>query len=146
MATQFASVSLESLTDKYLQAWQDHDVDAVMALHTPDTVFTSAATGTDAIGHSAVREAVSGVFAVWPDLRFHPLHVHATAKLIVGESILEVTQAIPMPLGDIMVEPTGETVRFAIADILELDNGLVKRKSSYFDALGYMRQMSATPR
>lgn len=142
--TQTVSIAADTLAGKYLDAWQAHNVDAIIALHTPDTVFTSVATGTEAIGREAVREAIIGIFAVWPDMHFHPHFVHTTPDLMLAESTLKVTQAVPLPLGDTVVEPNGKTIAFPIADILELDNGLVKRKSTYFDALGYVRQMRAT--
>jgi len=141
MVTQDVASTTDTLADQYLEAWQTHDVDAIIALHTPDSVFTSVATGREAVGRDAVRKAITEIFAVWPDLRFNPVRVYATPDLIVAESIAETTQALPLRLGGVVVEPNGRCVSFAVADILALENGLVKRKDSYVDALGYMREM-----
>ena len=141
MATHEVASRIDTLADQYLEAWQTHDVDAIVALHTPDSVFTSVATGREAVGRDAVRNAITEIFAVWPDLRFNPVRVYTTPDLIVAESIAETTQALPLPLGGVVVEPNGRHVSFAVADILALEDGLVKRKDSYVDALGYMREM-----
>ena len=139
--TEATTTAPDVIAERYLQAWQNHDLDGILALHTPDTIFTSVATGREAVGRDAVREAIAQVFAVWPDLRFHPVRVYTTTELIVAESILETTPALPLPLGGIVAEPNGRTVRCAVADILALENGRVKRKDSYLDALDYVRQM-----
>lgn len=138
-----SDIPANAVADRYLAAWQAHDVDAIMAMHTVDTTFTSAASGTDAVGQDAVRAAIEASFAVWPDLHFSPQHLHETPDLITAESIVEATQAVPLPLGDTVVQPTGKTIRFAITDVIELDNGLVRRKASYFDALDYIQRMRA---
>jgi hypothetical protein len=56
----------------------------------------------------------------------------------------EVTQAVPLPLGDLVIEPTGQRVQFVVADVSALEGGLVKRKDSYVDALGSVRAMQST--
>jgi steroid delta-isomerase-like uncharacterized protein len=134
------------LAGQYLEAWQTHDVDAIVALHTADSIFTSVTMGTEAIGRDAVREVVAETFAAWPDLHFHPHRIHTTPNLIVAESTIETTPALPLWFGDTVVKPNGKTITFAVADILVLDNGLVKRKDSYVDTLGYLRQMRASSR
>src|SRR5262245_59171879 len=114
MATQDVASTIATLADQYREAWQTHDVDAIVALHTPDSVFTSVATGREAVGRDAVRNAITEIFAVWPDLRFNPVRVYTTPDLIVAESIAETTQALPLPLGGVVVEPNGRPVSFEI--------------------------------
>jgi predicted ester cyclase len=136
-------MSPADLAERYLQAWQLHDLEAILALHTEDSVFTSVATGKEAVGREAVGTAISETFAVWPDLQFEPIRVYTTPTLIVAETVASATQALPFPLGGVVLEPNGRRASFAVADILALQDGLVKRKDSYVDALGYMRQIEA---
>jgi predicted ester cyclase len=143
MTTPAAAVSSDELAARYLDAWQAHDVEAVIALHTVESVLTSVATNQEAVGRNAVREMIAQTFALWPDSHFHPIRMRSTPNLIVAESMLEVTQALPLRFGDIDVEPNGKTVTFAVADILVLDDDLVKRKDTYLDTLAYLRQMRA---
>lgn len=141
-ATQQPPQQVEELTAAYVDAWQRHDIDDIVSFHTPDTVYSSRATGREAIGLDAVREALTTVFAIWPDLRFFQHCLHMTPELIVFESTAQVTQAVPVP-GDTMIEPTGTSVRFDVADVLAVRDGKIARKDSYVDALGYLREMRA---
>jgi ketosteroid isomerase-like protein len=55
-----------ALLDAFGQAWNDHDLDAAMAMTTPDCVFEStgpAPDGERAVGPAAVRAAWEGIFA-----------------------------------------------------------------------------------
>jgi steroid delta-isomerase-like uncharacterized protein len=130
-----------ALADAYLEAWQRHAVDEIVAMHTRDSVFTSVATGRRAAGHKQIAETLAEIFTVWPDLGFELKRRYLTPELIVTESTARATQAIPLPIGGQVIEPTGRPVEFAIADIFPLEGGLIKRKDSYLDAAGYIRQM-----
>lgn len=135
--------SLHELASDYLDAWHRHDIEAILSFHTPDTVFTSGATGREAVGLDAVRETLATVFTVWPDLRFEQRRRYLTSTVIVFESTAEATQAVPLPIGDTLIEPTGTPVRFDLADVFALDDGRIARKDTYFDGLAYLRKMQA---
>jgi len=108
--TEAIAVSPEVIAEQYLDAWQRHDLDVILALHTDDSVFTSVATGREATGGHAVGEAIAQVFAVWPDLRFQPFRVYTTPEVIVAESVIEATQALSLPLRGTVLEPNGQKV------------------------------------
>ncbi len=58
--------SIRSLLDEFGQAWNDHDLDAALALVTDDIVFEStgpAPDGTRAVGRDAVRASWQPIFA-----------------------------------------------------------------------------------
>ena len=62
---------LLELLDRFADAWNRHDVDALMAMMTDDCVFAASA-GADVDGHRAeggpaVRAAYAAVFAQFPD-------------------------------------------------------------------------------
>ena len=69
-----ANVSPDATTDllqAFADAWNRHDVDALMSFMTDDCVFESSsgpdACGTRYAGHDAVRAAFAEVWTVWPD-------------------------------------------------------------------------------
>ena len=64
-----ASLDLEAFIDRYDQAWNDQDVDAIMSMHAPDMVFENHTRGVRVEG-AAVRELLESTFAAEPDLRF----------------------------------------------------------------------------
>lgn len=134
------STQTEALAERYLAAWQAHDLDAIISLHTPDSVFTSVATGLHAIGRQAVRDAISEILSAWPDLHFYPDRIYTTDTLIVAESTVTTTPALPLTVESLIMRPNGRKIKFTVADVIKVENGLVKRKDSYVDMLSYLRQ------
>jgi hypothetical protein len=57
------------LAIRYGAAWAAHNPDAILAMHTDDTVFHMHGGGDPAQGRP-VREAIAAIFAQSPDLRF----------------------------------------------------------------------------
>jgi len=70
MPNDTAAVTTEVL-QAFADAWNRHDVDAIMAFMTPDCVFESSAgpdvCGTRYAGHDAVRAGFADVWATFPD-------------------------------------------------------------------------------
>ena len=60
---------LEETIARYNQAWNDHDLDAIISMHAPDMVFENHTAGESAEGE-AVREHIGSIFETWPDIRF----------------------------------------------------------------------------
>ncbi len=63
------SRTISDFAEVYSRAWADHDPDAIVALHTEDTVFHQHGMGDPAVGRLAVRGAVAGLFTMaltWP--------------------------------------------------------------------------------
>ena len=77
------SLTVEELATAYHGAWVELDPDAIIALHSAQTVFhlhgaTEAATGRD-----AVRELVFALFRLVPDLKFEPKRLYLGVDHIV---------------------------------------------------------------
>lgn len=66
-------VTVETL-ERFADAWNDHDIDAIMALMTEDCVFEASAgpdvAGTRYVGSDAVRAGFVEVFATFPDAQW----------------------------------------------------------------------------
>jgi ketosteroid isomerase-like protein len=62
---------LLELLDRFADAWNHHDLDAIMSMMTDDCVFQASAgpraDGERSDGQGAVREAFADVFATFPD-------------------------------------------------------------------------------
>ena len=70
------SAEVQELAVRYGAAWAEHDLDAIMAMHTEDTVFHLHGGGEPAVGLSAVREAFALGMEQWSDIRFDRRRVH----------------------------------------------------------------------
>jgi hypothetical protein len=61
---------LQEFIDSYNAAWNAHDVEAIVSMHTEDSVFENHVTGDVNVGREAIGKAISGIFSVFPDLAF----------------------------------------------------------------------------
>jgi ketosteroid isomerase-like protein len=136
----------ERFAAAYIAAWGDRDVDRILEHHTADSVFSAPAWSPPAAGKAEVGQAFRAAFAIWPDLSFQQLRLHVAADHIVYVSSASATQALPIDFYGLAVEPTGRRIAFEMVDILTLEDGLIARKDTYFDALGYQRAMLAHAR
>ena len=60
------SAEVQDLAVRYGAAWAGRDLDAIMAMHTDDTVFHLHGGGEPAIGRGATWEAFAAALAAWP--------------------------------------------------------------------------------
>jgi len=132
--------ALEATIARYNDAWNAHDLDAIMAMHAPDMVFENHTAGESAQGE-AVREHIGAIFETWPDIRFEGRRTYARDGLVVQEWTATATHTNTMRRGDLIAEPTGKTVSWAGVDVIPFSDGLVKRKDVYSDSVSILRQV-----
>jgi ketosteroid isomerase-like protein len=126
-----------------IAAWGARDVDRILEHHTADSVFSAVAWSPPIAGKAEVGQAFLAAFTIWPDLSFQQLRLHEAPDHIVYVSTASATQALPIDFYGLAVEPTGRRIAFEMVDIFTLRDGLISRKDTYFDALGYRRAMLA---
>ena len=135
---------LQEFIDRYNAAWNDHDVDAIVSMHTEDSVFENHTTGDAYIGKDAIANAIAGIFAVFPDLNFEARSQYIRDDLVVQEWTARGTHEGPMTRSGIKVEPTGRKVEYRGMDIIPIRDGLVARKDVYSDGVTLLRQLGLT--
>ena len=109
---------LEALIERYNQAWNDHDVDAIVGMHAPDMVFHNWTAGEKVEG-DAVRTHLADIFRNWPDLSFTGRRLYARGGLVVSEWTATATH------------PDGRRLEWDGVDVFPFENGLIKRKDVY---------------
>ena len=134
------AADLERVIERYNQAWNEHDLDAIVSLHTPDMVFENHTAGERAEGE-AVRDHIGGIFTTWPDIRFETRCAYVRDGLVVQEWTATATHANEMRRGDLVAEPTGKTITWDGLDVIPFEDGLVKRKDVYSDSVSLLRQL-----
>lgn len=118
--------SLGEIFNRYHEAWEAKDPDAIAALHSEDSTF-ALRTGEERVqGRAALGAHFRGLFDTYPGYR---AEVH---RLILGDGhwVLEWTMVIDL------LEPGGQpfTARIDLVDVVNLDEmGLVTRKDVYVD-------------
>jgi steroid delta-isomerase-like uncharacterized protein len=131
---------LERAIGAYNDAWNGHDLDAIMSMHAPDMVFQNHTAGERAEGE-AVREHIGAIFGTWPDIAFSTRRLYVREGLVVQEWTAEATHASEMRRGDLVAEPTGKKITWDGLDVIPFENGLVKRKDVYSDSVSILRQL-----
>ena len=115
------SAEIQDLAVRYGVAWAERDLDAIVAMHTDDTVFHLHGGGEPAIGRGATREAFAAALAAWPDIRFDRKRVHIGAEHFVSEYEMSATTV------------EGQFLVCDGVDVFAVVDGRVARKDTYLD-------------
>jgi steroid delta-isomerase-like uncharacterized protein len=135
---------LQELIDRYNAAWNTHDVEAIVSMHTEDSVFENHVTGDVNVGREEIGRAIDGIFAVFPDLAFETRRAYVREDLVVQEWTARGTHEGPMTRSGIEVQPTGRKVEYKGMDVIPIRDGLVARKDVYSDSITLLRQLGLT--
>jgi steroid delta-isomerase-like uncharacterized protein len=130
----------EATALRYADAWNRHDVDAILALHTEDAVFENHTSGGHAVGKVEIRELIESVFSAFPDLQFETRRAYFTENVAVVEWTATATHQNPITWGSRTLPPTGKRMSWNGMDVLPLRDGLVARKDVYVDSISFLRQ------
>jgi ketosteroid isomerase-like protein len=113
-----SAAELERTIERYNEAWNAHDLDAIVSLHAPGMVFENHTAGDRAEGE-AVRAHIAGIFAKWPDLWFRGRRLYARDGLVVSEWTATATDV------------DGRRLEWDGIDVFPFENGLILRKDVY---------------
>jgi steroid delta-isomerase-like uncharacterized protein len=131
---------LERVIARYNDAWNAHDLDAIMGMHAPDMVFANHTAGESAEGE-AVRGHIGAIFETWPDIAFTTRRLYVREGLVVQEWTAAATHSRTMQRGEIVAEPTGRRVEWDGLDVIPFEDGRIKRKDVYSDSVSILRQV-----
>ncbi|MBA2742311.1 MAG: nuclear transport factor 2 family protein [Actinobacteria bacterium] len=109
---------LEQLIGRYDAAWNAHDVEAIVGMHSPDMVFENHTAGERVVGDD-VRGHIAQIFENWPDLAFAGRRLLVRDELVVSEWTASAT------------DRQGRRLEWDGVDIFSFADGLVSRKDVY---------------
>ena len=112
------SETTEQLLQHYDQAWNDHDVDTIVALHGPGMVFHNH-TAAERVEGDAVGPHIAQIFQNWPDLAFRGNQLRVRDDIAVSEWTASATH------------PDGRKLEWDGVDIFALADGKILRKDVY---------------
>jgi steroid delta-isomerase-like uncharacterized protein len=141
-ATDSSTTAIRMLAERYGEAWNRQDLDAIMDLHADDCVFVAYAAGsTPAEGKEAVREAFAGYLALLPDINFAERALHLGEDHWVLESSMTGTVEGSIEVEGDTLGASGARVEVDCVDVIEVRDGLVASKQTYLDSMALERQL-----
>lgn len=136
-----SATNLADAITRYNEAWNLHDLDAIMAMHAPDMVFENHTAGESATGEEA-RGHIAAIFETWPDIHFETRRLYVRDGVVTQEWTAAATHAKQMRRGELVAEPTGKRVTWNGVDVIPFDSeGLITRKDVYSDSVTILRQV-----
>jgi steroid delta-isomerase-like uncharacterized protein len=126
------SWNIQELAVLYHQAWAQHDVEAIVALHTEDSTFHLHGVTDAATGRASIRRTVAALLGLVPDLRVEAKRAHFGTNHVVFEY-------------DMSGTADGSPFVCDGVDVIAMKDGLVARKDTYLDLAAYQRQAGALP-
>ena len=111
-------MNVTELIERYNDAWNRQDLDAIHALHHPEIVFENHTAGERADGADAVREHIGRIFENNPTMRFTTRSLQAGQDFAVCEWTLN-------------VEKDGKRLEWEGVDVFPIKDGLIARKDVY---------------
>jgi len=118
MSSRDAASELRGIIERYNDAWNAHDVDAIVELHASGMVFENHTAGERVEGDD-VRGHIAGIFESWPDLTFRGRRLYAADGLVVSEWTATATAR------------DGRKLEWDGVDIFPFRGGLILRKDVY---------------
>lgn len=128
------------------RAFSEHDVDKVIALHTPDALLeTPAVTGT-VRGRAAIAVEFTSLFRTFPDFQFlmDELEVYVAGSGRVAAR-WHFTGTMKGPLDPPGYAPTGKKASVTGVCLYEFQDGLIARHTIVYDTMGMLQQVGIMP-
>lgn len=116
-----AAAELERIIERYNEAWNAHDVQAIVALHAPGMVFENHTAGERVEGDD-VAGHIARIFENWPDLTFRGRRLYARDGLVVNEWTATATDG------------EGRRLEWDGVDVFPFEDGMILRKDVYSSA------------
>jgi steroid delta-isomerase-like uncharacterized protein len=138
---------VEDFAKQWLEAWNSHQPDRLLALMTEDIVYDDSGSPTTMRGHADVRGFLDVAWTAFPDMTFRetegPFIVPGQQKAAfrwIG------TATHTGPLNPPGLAPTGRSIEFPGVDFHEYRDGRVCRLTILFDMAGVSQQLGLMPK
>jgi steroid delta-isomerase-like uncharacterized protein len=132
-SSAWANDHSEGIARRWIDVWNSHDADEVVALFTHDAIYEDVSFGVVTHGSEELRAFAQGFFDMVPDLRLD----------LVGSSVSEGHGYIEWVLSgtDVGVFRTGRTFRVRGATVLDVRGNRISRNLDYYDLATILRQI-----
>ncbi|HEX6536842.1 MAG TPA: ester cyclase [Gemmatimonadaceae bacterium] len=125
-----------------LDLWNDRDFDQLARVATADVECVNVPfDNTTYRGPNGYREFVQGWATAFPDGRAEIRRIVADESGAVVEYTGRGTNTGPLVTPNGTIQPTGRAGELDLCDVVEIENGKVRRIRSYYDSATLMRQL-----
>lgn len=133
------------IAERIAELWNDRDFDGLMRICAEELECVAVPFGTAYRGPEGYRQFMQAWATAFPDGRVEVRRVIADENGAVVEYTGRGTHTGPFsgPFGTIPA--TGQRAELHLCDVMEVEQGLVRRVRSYFDSATLMRQLGITP-
>jgi steroid delta-isomerase-like uncharacterized protein len=137
---------VEDFAERWLEAWNSHDPEKLLALMTDDIVYDDSAWPKTMHGHGDVRAFLEHTWRAFPDLRFEPVGPPLVAAAEPKAAIYwRGFGTHTGPIDPPGLAPTGRRMEIEGGDFQEYRDGKVARLQIVFDMARAMRQLGSLP-
>lgn len=133
--------SADEIADDFARAVDQHDVEKVLSLCSPDVELMWLPVGTFH-GVDEVRQQLQELYTAFPDFSRPTDRRH-----VAGDSVVLEYHATGTFEGGPFagLEPTGKRGRVLVCEVIEVSNGKVVRAASYWDGMQMARELGIMP-
>ncbi|HXG16747.1 MAG TPA: ester cyclase [Calidithermus sp.] len=130
-------MDVPDIVTRYVDAWNRHDVEALVATFHPDGTYCDPGTK-EPVGREALRAHARGLWAAFPDLAFDVL---GFGQLVDGSVALEWVMRGTNTGPFRGRPPTQRAIRVPGADVIRLEHGLIRAVRGYWDSAAVPEQL-----
>lgn len=136
------SAQYRQLVDKYVAAYNNHDIDEVARLYDANAMLLYSDSPTPRFGRQQVIDGLNSFFIAFPDVRMDYSFFMSDSTFFCIEATWKGTQTGPLQSSVGPVPPTGRTVEMRFAMIAEVSpEGLIVSDRGYYNVQDFIRQL-----
>lgn len=136
------------VAEAVFRAWNDHDVEAILAHLADDVVWSEPSLDEPTRGKLAVAADLKDTFTTFPDLHFpvegYQVFPSADQEASVGTWTLTATMTGSSKR--VGVPATGKSVLISGTVLTRFSEGLISEYTTYYDMLDFMQQLGLLPK
>jgi steroid delta-isomerase-like uncharacterized protein len=132
--------AMESLFERYGDAWATRDAATIAPFHAADGIFHLHAAAPEVRGRDAIEAAFAGFLAQFPDLTFDSQETLIADWGWTVRWTMSGTLAQPLDLGGARAEPGGG-IEIDAVDVITVADGLLTAKHTYLDWAAGLEQL-----
>ncbi|HEX2359324.1 MAG TPA: nuclear transport factor 2 family protein [Solirubrobacterales bacterium] len=130
----------EAMAQRYGEAWNSQDLDAIVSAHAEDGIYQLHVGEDPFEGREAIGTEFARIIAQLPDIHFEPKRLIATEAGWTLESTMSGTLSAPGELDGEEVGSAGAKVAVDCLDLIVVSDGAITEKHTYLDSVTLLRQ------